>query len=142
MKNIMDTMKSSSNLSLMTQALTSAGLVDELSELGPLTVFAPSDEAFMSMPPGSLPALMKNLPYLQKILYNHMVDGHYDSQHFIRMDAHKTLADTPLHVQLKPKVMINGAKVVKSNLLCTNGIVHVIDHVFMMSMNPSPATYA
>jgi uncharacterized surface protein with fasciclin (FAS1) repeats len=134
LKNIMETLTSGANLTLMTKALVSAGLVDELIELGPLTVFAPSDEAFMSMPPGSMEALLKNLPYLQRILYNHMVDGQYDSNHFPRMDAHKTLADTELHVQLKPKVTINGARVVKPNLICTNGIVHIIDHVFMISL--------
>jgi uncharacterized surface protein with fasciclin (FAS1) repeats len=124
----------------MTKALTSAGLVEELIELGPFTVFVPSDEAFMSMPKGSMEALLKNLPYLQRILYNHMIDGQYDSNHFPRMDAHKTLADTIIHVQLKPKVTINGAKVVKPNIVCSNGIIHIIDHVFMLSLTQFAAS--
>jgi uncharacterized surface protein with fasciclin (FAS1) repeats len=78
--------------------------------------------------------LMKNLPYLQRILYNHIVDGRYDSNHFPRMDAHKTLADNTLHVQLKPKVTINGARVLKPDISCANGMIHVIDHVLMVSL--------
>ncbi|WP_141735017.1 fasciclin domain-containing protein [Oligoflexus tunisiensis] len=137
MKNIIETIHGTGNLKVLSQSLDSAGLSDNLNEPGPFTVFAPSDEAFASMPPHSMEALLKNIPYLQRILFNHVVKEKYDSNHFVKLKAVKTMADSGLHVESKPKVTINGAKVVKPNIVCTNGIIHIIDHVLMLSMTPS-----
>lgn len=141
MKNIIETLHATPNLTVMTKALVSSDLADEINEAGPFTLFAPSDEAFASMPPGSMEALLKNIPYLQRILHNHVVREKYDSHHFNRLKAVKTLADAELHVELKPKVTINKAKVVKPNIVCSNGIIHIIDHVLMLSMKPSAVAY-
>jgi uncharacterized surface protein with fasciclin (FAS1) repeats len=142
MKTIIETIGSTGNLKVLAQSLESAGLVDDLNEAGPWTIFAPSDEAFASMPPHSMEALLKNIPYLQRILWNHVVREKYDSNHFVKLKDAKTMADSGLHVVPKPKVTINGAKVVKPNLVCSNGIIHIIDHVLMLSMKaPATGTY-
>jgi uncharacterized surface protein with fasciclin (FAS1) repeats len=137
MKNIIETINSTGNLKVLAKSLDSAGLVDEFNEPGPFTIFAPSDEAFASMPPQSMDALLKNIPYLQRILFNHVVKEKFDSNHFVKLKSVRTMADSGLHVVSKPKLTINGAKVVKPNIVCTNGIIHIIDHVLMLSMTPS-----
>ncbi|HYX37520.1 MAG TPA: fasciclin domain-containing protein [Oligoflexus sp.] len=139
MKNIMETVNGTPSLSVFAKSLAEAGLVDELNLPGPYTVFAPSDDAFASMPHGSMDMLLKNAPYLQRILHNHLVKEKYDSNHFVKLKAVKTMADSDLHFQAKPKVTINGAKVLKPNLVCSNGIIHIIDHVLMVSMGPTAA---
>lgn len=139
MKNIIDTANGIANLKIFAKSVASADLVNTLNEPGPFTVFAPSDEAFASMPPGSMDALLKNIPYLQRILTNHVVKEKYDSNHFHKLNAVKTMAESELHVVSKPKVTINGAKVLKPNIVCSNGIIHIIDHVLMLSMKQSAA---
>lgn len=134
MKNIMDTSQGLAQLTTFTKAVASAGLVESLNEPGPFTIFAPSDEAFSSMPAGSLNALLKDVPYLQRILQNHVVQQKYDSNHFGKLKSAHTMAGSELHVELKPKVTINRAKILKPNIVCSNGIIHIIDHVFMLSM--------
>ncbi|HWD00172.1 MAG TPA: fasciclin domain-containing protein [Candidatus Sulfopaludibacter sp.] len=115
-------------------AVKAAGLVDTLKGPGPFTVFAPTDEAFAKLPPGTLENLLKpeNKSQLQKILTYHLVAGNVMAKDVVKLNSAKSLegANLPIHV-LNGKVMVGGAHVTKTDIVTSNGVIHVIDKVLL-----------
>ena len=119
-------------------AVQAAGLVGTLKGPGPFTVFAPTDAAFSALPAGTVESLLRpeNREQLRSILLYHVVSGDVRAAQVMGMSHATTVqgADVQIHVQ-DGHVMINNAQVVSADVGCSNGVIHVIDHVIMPPAN-------
>ena len=133
-KNIVDTAVSAGSFKTLTTALKAAGLVETLKGKGPFTVFAPTDEAFAKLPAGTVESLLEpaNKQKLTDILTYHVVAGNVKAANVVKLSSVKTLNGQSVAIKTAGgKVMINGATVVKADIVATNGTIHVIDTVLM-----------
>jgi uncharacterized surface protein with fasciclin (FAS1) repeats len=115
-------------------AVKAAELVDALKGTGPFTVFAPTDEAFAKLPPGTLESLLKpeNKEKLQKILTYHVVPGKVMARDVVKIGSAKTLEGASVTINAgESGVMVNGAKVTKTDIAASNGVIHVVDAVLI-----------
>ncbi|MEM9588405.1 MAG: fasciclin domain-containing protein [Planctomycetota bacterium] len=133
-KNIVETAVAG-KFNTLVAAVKAAGLVDALSGDKQLTVFAPTDEAFAKLPKGTLESLLKpeNKDKLTAILTYHVVAGKVMAADVVKVDSAKTLQGSKINVMTtKDGVMLNKTtKVVKTDIACSNGVVHVIDSVLL-----------
>jgi uncharacterized surface protein with fasciclin (FAS1) repeats len=115
-------------------AVKAAGLVDVLKGPGPFTIFAPTDEAFAKLPPGTLENLLKpeNKEQLQKILAYHVVAGQVMAKDVVKLDSARTVEGGRLTIHAtNGGVMVNNAHVTKTDIAASNGVIHVIDTVLL-----------
>ncbi len=134
MHDIIDTAVAAGNFKTLAAALTAANLIDTLKGPGPFTVFAPTDEAFAKLPAGTVDSLLKDIPKLSAILTYHVVSGKVMAADVMKMDGQsaKTVNGAALSISTKNGVKLNGAStVVKTDIACTNGVIHVIDAVLL-----------
>jgi uncharacterized surface protein with fasciclin (FAS1) repeats len=136
MHDIIDTAVAAGTFKTLAAAVTAADLVATLKGPGPFTVFAPSDEAFAKLPAGTVDALLKDIPKLKAILTYHVVAGKVMAAAVMTMDG-KTAATVNgalLKVSTSGGVKLNGEiNVIKTDIECTNGVIHVIDSVLLPS---------
>ena len=132
--NIVETAVAAGSFTTLAKALQAAGLVDTLSGPGPFTVFAPTDEAFAKLPAGTLESLLKpeNKEKLRGILLNHVVKGEVMAAQVVKLSSVKPIGGGTLAVHAQNgTVRIDGAKVIKTDVKATNGVIHVIDTVML-----------
>ncbi len=132
--DIVDTAVGAGSFKTLVAAIKAADLVETLKGPGPFTVFAPTDEAFAKLPAGTLESLLKpeNKTKLQAILTYHVVSGRVGSDQVVHMTSAKTVQGKELKIsQNAGSVMVDGAKVVKTDIACSNGVIHVIDAVVL-----------
>jgi uncharacterized surface protein with fasciclin (FAS1) repeats len=132
-KDIVDTAVAG-GFNTLVSAVKAADLVDTLKGKGPFTVFAPTDAAFAKLPPGTLQDLLKpeNKAKLKGILTYHVVAGKVMAKDVMGLDSAKTVNGQTLTITKKDGgVMVDKAKVAKTDILCTNGVIHVIDTVLL-----------
>lgn len=133
-KDIIDTAVAVSQFKTLATALDAAGLVDTLKGDGPFTVFAPTDEAFAKLPPGTLEDLLKpeNKEQLTAILTYHVVPGRVEAEEVVKLQEAKTVNGKMLDIKMKgDTAMVNDAKVTKTDIAASNGVIHVIDAVIL-----------
>ena len=131
-KDIVDTAVAAGSFNTLTKALQAAGLVDTLKGEGPFTVFAPTDEAFAKLPAGTLDALLADTPKLRAILTYHVVAGKVLAADVTKLNSAKTVSGEAIAIKVVGReVMVNKAKVVKTDIAATNGVIHVIDTVLL-----------
>tara|TARA_R110002072_G_scaffold42064_22_gene119191 strand:+ start:88728 stop:89699 length:972 start_codon:yes stop_codon:yes gene_type:complete len=130
--DIIDTALAAGSFKTLAAALTQADLIDALKGDGPFTVFAPTDEAFAKLPKGTVEMLLKpeNKQKLIDILTFHVVPGNLDAGEVLDADALATLNGQRAPINAK-KGMIGSATIVKTDIDCSNGVIHVIDSVIM-----------
>ena len=136
-KDIVDTAVESGKFETLVKAITAAELAETLKSKGPFTVFAPSDEAFKKIPEAKLKEILKpeNRSKLQSLLKLHVVSGKVMAAEVVKMTKAKTAQGQEISIKTEEgTVMINGAKVVKADIECKNGVIHVIDTVIMPMM--------
>lgn len=129
-KDIVDTAVAAGSFKTLATALGAAGLVDTLKGKGPFTVFAPTDEAFAKIPKADLDALLKDKAKLTAVLTYHVVPGKVMAAD-VKAGKVKTVQGSDLTVTTTGGVKVNGAKVVKTDIVADNGVIHVIDTVVM-----------
>jgi len=129
--DIVETAVSAGSFTTLVAAVKAAGLVDTLKGEGPFTVFAPSDEAFKKLPAGTVEGLLKDIPKLKSILLYHVVPGKVTSGEVVKVKEAKTALGQMLAVDASHGVKVNGAKVVKADIMTKNGVIHVIDTVLL-----------
>jgi uncharacterized surface protein with fasciclin (FAS1) repeats len=132
--NIVATAKSAGMFKTLLAAAAAADLAGPLSEGGPFTVFAPTDEAFAALPKGTVESLLKpeNKAKLAALLKFHVVPGVLDSRQVTRLSGATSLNGQRIGFASTDKgVSIDGATVVKADIGCSNGVIHVIDRVIM-----------
>jgi uncharacterized surface protein with fasciclin (FAS1) repeats len=135
-KDIVDTAVGAGTFKTLVAAVTAAGLVDTLKSAGPFTVFAPTDEAFAKLPAGTVEALLKDIPKLTAILTYHVVAGKVLAADVVKLDGKeaKTVQGGSVKISTAGGVKLNGtSNVVTTDILCTNGVIHVIDGVILPS---------
>ena len=133
-QDIVGTAVANGQFKTLATALNAAGLVNTLKGPGPFTVFAPTDDAFAKLPPGTLDDLLKpeNKGKLTAILTYHVVPGAVTSRQVTNLKEAKTVNGSMLQVSARDgKVMINNADVVKPDIETSNGVIHVIDAVLL-----------
>ncbi|HOI35721.1 MAG TPA: fasciclin domain-containing protein, partial [Mesotoga infera] len=111
-------------------ALQEASLVEALMGEGPFTVFAPNDEAFAKLPEGTIESLLKDIPALKNILLYHVVPGIYMAEDVLNMRSLTALNGGQLTVNPN-EVKIQGSKIVATDIIAANGVIHVIDAVMI-----------
>jgi len=129
--DLVDTAVAAGSFNTLATALKAAGLVDTLKGPGPFTVFAPTDEAFAKLPPGTLEALLKDLPKLRSILTYHVVPGRLAASDVIKLTKAATVQGQDLRISTTGGVKVNGASVIKTDISTSNGIIHVLDTVLL-----------
>lgn len=115
-------------------AVKAAGLVDTLKGPGPFTVFAPTDEAFAKLPAGTLETLLQseNKAKLRSILLYHVAPGRVTAKEVVKMDSAKTAEGQDVTIKAaNGNVMVNNAHVTKTDIVASNGVIHVIDAVLL-----------
>jgi transforming growth factor-beta-induced protein len=142
-KDIVDTAVEAGQFKTLAAALQAADLVDALKGKGPFTVFAPTDEAFSKLPKGTVEGLLKPEAKgaLTGILTYHVVAGAVDAAKVVKLSHATTLNGQRVDIAVKDGgVMIDNAKVVVTDIECSNGIIHVIDAVILPASDNIPAT--
>jgi uncharacterized surface protein with fasciclin (FAS1) repeats len=132
--DIVDTAVAADGFGTLVAAVKAAGLVDTLKGDGPFTVFAPTDAAFAKLPKGTVEDLLKpeNKDKLVKILTYHVVAGKVMAADVVKLKEAKTVEGSTVDITVKDKkVYVDKATVVKTDIGCTNGVIHVIDTVIM-----------
>ncbi len=133
-KTIVETPVAADGFNTLVDAVKAAGLVDVLSSKGPFTVFAPTDEAFAALPDGTLETLLKpeNKDTLVGILKYHVVPGKVMASKVVTLNEAKTAQGSSVDIAVKGgTVMVDKAKVLKTDIECSNGVIHVIDKVIL-----------
>ena len=128
--DIVDTAVAAGSFKTLVAAVQAAGLVDTLKGPGPFTVFAPTDEAFAKIPKAKLDALLKDKAALTKVLTYHVVAGKVMAAD-VKAGKVKTVQGSTFTVSTKGGVKVNKSKVVKTDIVTDNGVIHVIDTVMM-----------
>ncbi len=136
-QDIVDTAANAGTFNTLAKALKAADLVDTLKGSGPFTVFAPTDQAFNNLPPGALEVLLKpeNKEQLRSILTYHVVPGRVTSGDVVKLTSAKTVNGQEVRISvLKGVVRLNEAKITKTDLAASNGLIHVVDRVIVPPM--------
>lgn len=133
--DIVDTAVAAGSFKTLVAAVKAAGLVEALKAEGPLTVFAPTDEAFAKLPAGTVESLLKpeNKDKLVDILTYHVVKGNVPSKTAVTLDKATALNKKEIKLAVvEGSLTLNGsAKVTKADIECSNGVIHVIDAVIL-----------
>jgi len=130
--DIVDTAVAAGNFTTLAKALQVAGLIDTLKGAGPFTVFAPTDEAFAKLPAGTVEALLKDPAKLKSILLYHVVAGRVPAKDVVKLKSARTVQGSSARINVAAgKVMIDQANVVKTDIMASNGVIHVIDSVIV-----------
>ncbi len=129
---VVDVAVGAGGFEILVAAVTAADLVDTLNSAGPFTVFAPTDEAFAALPAGILDALLlpKNKAILAKILTYHVVSGMVMAADVTDGDV-ATVEGQTVKLSTMGGVTVNGAPVVSSDVMASNGVIHAIDGVLL-----------
>lgn len=121
--------RSDDRFETLTSALELTGLDEVLDEGGPLTIFAPTDDAFDALPDGVLDDLLDDEAALEQLLLHHAVDGEVEAEDVVDLAYTKSLAGQTLLIEAENGVMINDATVIEADLKAENGVLHVVDAV-------------
>jgi uncharacterized surface protein with fasciclin (FAS1) repeats len=130
-KDIVDTAVAAGSFKTLVSALQAAGLVETLKGKGPFTVFAPTDEAFAKIPKADLDALLKDKAKLIRVLTYHVVPGRLMAADVVKLKQAKTVEGQSVKIDAASGVSVDGARVVKADVVASNGVIHVIDSVML-----------
>ncbi|MDR7523169.1 MAG: fasciclin domain-containing protein [Armatimonadota bacterium] len=131
-RDIVDTAVAAGSFTTLVKAVQEAGLVQTLKGPGPFTVFAPTDEAFAKLPPGTLDALLKDRQKLTAVLTYHVVPGRVLAADVMKLKSAKTVNGQEITISVKDgAVMVDTARVIRTDIIASNGVIHVIDSVIL-----------
>jgi uncharacterized surface protein with fasciclin (FAS1) repeats len=142
-KDLVATAVGAGQFNTLVAAVEAAGLVGALQGKGPLTVFAPTDAAFAALPPGTVEGLLKDPKALSNILLYHVLSGAVKAASVKDGLSVNTLQGSPVTFSVKDgKPMINDAAIVATDVMASNGVIHVIDKVILPPAKPAAAAAA
>jgi uncharacterized surface protein with fasciclin (FAS1) repeats len=133
-QDIVETAVAAGSFTTLVKAIQAAGLVETLKGKGPFTVFAPTDEAFAKLPAATLTDLLKpeNKQKLTEILTYHVVPGKVAAADVTKLTSAKTVNGKSVRISMHGEsVMVDGATVVKADVMASNGVIHVVDSVIL-----------
>ena len=132
--DIVDTAVAAGAFDTLVTAVKAAGLVEVLKSAGPFTVFAPTEEAFAKVPKETLSSLLRpeKIEQLKAVLTYHVVPGKVLAADVLKLTEAKTVQGQSAKVSLvNGQPMIDAAKILKTDIICSNGVIHVIDSVIL-----------
>jgi uncharacterized surface protein with fasciclin (FAS1) repeats len=136
-ENVIQVASSNKNFSTLVTAIKAAGLVKTLEGKGPFTVFAPTNAAFAAIPKATLAKLLqpKNKAALVKVLTYHVVAGKVTAAQVVKLHSAPTVEGQTISIKVKHgSVFLNGTtKVIKTNIMASNGVIHAINRVLIPS---------
>ena len=132
MPSIAEIAATTEGFSTLVAAVKAAGLLDVLMTGGPFTVFAPTDDAFAKLPPGTVQTLVDNPPQLARILTFHVVSGALRQADIAQVDTLTSLEGSLIPVRTDPVFEVKNATAIAADIEADNGIIHVIDNVILM----------
>ncbi len=132
--DIVDTAVAAGSFTTLVAAVKAAGLVETLKGEGPFTVFAPTDEAFAKLPPGTVEALLADKDKLTRVLTYHVVAGKVMAKDVAGMTSATTVQGGALAIDTSAGVKVGGATVITADVEASNGVIHVIDTVLLPPM--------
>jgi uncharacterized surface protein with fasciclin (FAS1) repeats len=132
MADIVDIAVGAGAFETLVTAVKVAGLVDVLKSPGPFTVFAPNDEAFAKLPPGTVQTLVQNTPQLARILTYHVVPGKLMKKDLVGLDSLTSVEGSPIRINASESFEVKNATVIAADIEADNGVIHVIDRVILM----------
>ncbi len=131
-KNIVQTAVAAGDFDTLVSLIKRAGLAKTLSGKGPFTVFAPTDAAFKKVPASTLEALLEDRAALRQVLLYHVAGGRYSAKRVAKLRSIETLTGERVKVRTRAgTVRVGGARVVKTNVRTSNGIIHAINRVLI-----------
>jgi uncharacterized surface protein with fasciclin (FAS1) repeats len=129
-KDLVETAVAAGKFTTLVKLVKAAGLVETLQSKGPFTVFAPTDEAFAKLPKETVDSLMADKEALRKVLLYHVVPAKVMAAD-VKAGEVATAEGGKATLKTEGGVTIDGAKVIKTDIVCTNGVIHVIDAVIL-----------
>ena len=130
--NIVQTAVAAGQFKTLVALVKEAGLAGTLQGKGPFTVFAPTDAAFAKVPKATLAALKHDRAKLRAVLLYHVLKGKVSAAKVVKLRSVKTLNGQSLKIRVSHgKVTIGGARIVKTDIAASNGVIHVIDRVLI-----------
>jgi uncharacterized surface protein with fasciclin (FAS1) repeats len=131
--DIVATADAAGSFTTLITAVKAAGLVETLQGAGPFTVFAPTDAAFAALPAGTLDSLLADPEALKKVLLYHVVSGKVTADQVVGLTSATSVEGSPITIAVKDgKVYLNdSAQVVTTDVMASNGVIHVIDQVIL-----------
>jgi uncharacterized surface protein with fasciclin (FAS1) repeats len=131
-QSIADIASGSKQFDTLTSLLSQADLVETLDGKGRFTVFAPTDAAFAKVPKSTLDALAADPEQLKAVLLYHVADGRLTARKVVKRKSIRTLNGARVKVRVSKKgVRVNDARVTKTDIRASNGVIHVIDGVLL-----------
>ena len=134
MADLLETATQAGSFSQLLSALEAANLTDTLKNPGPITVLAPTDEAFAKLPEGTIDGLLKEPLKLKRLLTYHVISGDVRSDDLAQIDEAPTMGGSIVAVEHEGGLKVNDANVVQTDILADNGVIHVIDTVLMPTL--------
>jgi uncharacterized surface protein with fasciclin (FAS1) repeats len=131
LQNIPETAASAGSFTTLLAAVEAAGLATTLANEGPFTVFAPTDEAFAALPAGTVESLLADPDALASILLYHVIAGEVLAADVVSLTSATTLQGSSVSIDASSGVKINDANVIQTDVLASNGVIHVIDKVLL-----------
>ena len=131
MATILETAAGAGVFNTLLAAVDAAGLRGALESPGPFTVFAPVDDAFAALPPGTVQTLVDNPPQLARILKYHVLAGAHARAELVAQPQWDSLEGAPIPIRRSEPFEVKNATVVSADIVCDNGVVHVIDRVIL-----------
>jgi len=132
MPTIVDIAVNNDSFQTLVQAVKVAELVDTLASEGPFTVFAPTDDAFAKLPPGTIDTLVQNPPQLARILTYHVISGCYKKADLANFNNLESVEGSALKFDVSEDFEVKNANVINADIEADNGVIHVIDNVLLM----------
>ncbi|ANV86156.1 MULTISPECIES: fasciclin domain-containing protein [Cyanophyceae] len=132
MPSIVDIAVNNEGFSTLVAAVQAAGLVETLAGEGDFTVFAPNDDAFAKLPPGTVQTLVQNPPQLARILTYHVAAGRLTKDDLIKLGEVTSIEGSPIPINGEDDFEVKNATVLAADIEADNGIIHVIDNVILM----------
>ena len=131
MATILETAKGAGCFATLLTAVEVAGLTAALEGPGPFTVFAPVDDAFAALPPGTVQTLVDNPPQLARILKYHVLAGAHSRSELVDQPSWESLEGAAVAIRRSEPFEVKNATVLQPDIHCDNGIVHAINRVIL-----------
>ncbi len=134
MADLVETAVNAGTFNTLIKAVEAADLVKILKGPGPYTVFAPTDQAFANLPEGTLDSLLQDIPKLKRIVTYHVVFGDVRAEDLLQIEEAETFEGSIVAIDSSDGIKVNDAKVMKTDILTDNGVIHVIDTVLIPTL--------
>lgn len=134
MADLVETAVNAGTFNTLVKAVEATQLLEILKSPGPYTVFAPTDEAFDNLPEGTLDSLLQDIPKLKRIVLYHVAFGDVRAEDLMQIEEAETVEGSVLAIESTDGIKVNDIKVLKTDILTDNGVIHVIDGILIPAL--------